>query len=244
MTTDFTANVIASRDSLPRAGAAAFRSWRQVRPQGRHRYRGVCTSKIVVPSPGDMRHPTHHGVMAAPGLVTARTPQRGCRRDTGQQRVLRLDLLGHHRQTEAVQTAELIKARGVAFRTRGPRVEKAETLDTSILPTQGPPHLPGPQRATREHPLSSVKSRELSLEKVSVQVTAENNDAHFFDVPSDVPIVPHELTAHVSIESQSLNAAEIDAFIHEGEQRCPIASLIRNPNTIHVLRTGPDGSVE
>lgn len=86
--------------------------------------------------------------------------------------------------------------------------------------------------------------RELSLEKVSVRVTAENNDAHFFDVPSDVPIVPHELTAHVSIESQSLNAAEIDAFIHEGEQRCPIASLIRNPNTIHVLRTGPDGSVE
>ncbi|GHH71890.1 hypothetical protein GCM10017673_26100 [Streptosporangium violaceochromogenes] len=71
--------------------------------------------------------------------------------------------------------------------------------------------------------------RGLPLDRVSVRVVARNNDAGFFEVPGDRPIHPHELTAYVRIDAAEMSPDEIAAFVAEGEQRCPIAYLVRNP---------------
>lgn len=79
--------------------------------------------------------------------------------------------------------------------------------------------------------------RGLPLDQVTVRVVARNNDAGFFEVAGDRPIYPHELTAYVRIDAAELSQAEIADFIAEGERRCPIAYLVRNPIQLTV-RTG------
>lgn len=83
--------------------------------------------------------------------------------------------------------------------------------------------------------LCLAATRELSLHRVAVRVTAQNNDAHFFGVESDRPTTPYGITAHVSILAPDLSVDELAAFVDEGQATCPILQLLRTPNPVEVV---------
>ncbi len=74
--------------------------------------------------------------------------------------------------------------------------------------------------------------RGLSLERVEVRVTADNNDARFFGVHTDTPPPPHNIRIHVDLEAPSMTEHERSAFIREAEATCPVVQALRQPTVV------------
>ncbi|MBE9604107.1 OsmC family protein [Acetobacteraceae bacterium H6797] len=73
--------------------------------------------------------------------------------------------------------------------------------------------------------------RGVSLEAVSVEVTAENDPRALFPDSDDVVIVPHNIRYVLNIVSDE--PPEVIAALHEAvEKACPILNLLANPQVI------------
>lgn len=85
------------------------------------------------------------------------------------------------------------------------------------------------------HTLMCVAAlRDVPLDRVEVRVRARNNDARFFDVPTDAPAVPYDLTAAVDLSSTGAGEAELAELLAEADSRCPMLRLIRSRHTVDV----------
>ncbi|MCY0943832.1 hypothetical protein [Streptomyces antarcticus] len=60
----------------------------------------------------------------------------------------------------------------------------------------------------------------IALDRVEVRVRARNNDARFFEVPSEAPAVPYDLTA--------------------ADERCPMLRMVRSQHGIELHAVAPD----
>lgn len=73
----------------------------------------------------------------------------------------------------------------------------------------------------------------ITLDRVEVKVTAENNDARFLGIETSDPDLPFHIRAEVRIEAAGLPAAE-RARLHRYAERCPLTKLVRNSNVVTV----------
>lgn len=69
--------------------------------------------------------------------------------------------------------------------------------------------------------------REIPLDSVHVDVTAINNDANFFGVPSELGWVPRELTIDARVVAVGVASDVINELVHDAEETCPIMQLVR-----------------
>lgn len=80
--------------------------------------------------------------------------------------------------------------------------------------------------------------REIPLDAVHVDVSAINNDANFFGVPSDLGWVPRDLTIDATVRADGVEPAVLEALVADAEQTCPIMQLVRGQFTATVRFTG------
>ncbi len=73
------------------------------------------------------------------------------------------------------------------------------------------------------------------LDRVEVRVTARNNDARFFAVPTDAPPTPYNLAATVHLSSEAATPATLAALLADADARCPILRMIRSEHSVTVL---------
>lgn len=80
--------------------------------------------------------------------------------------------------------------------------------------------------------------RGVPLDSVRVEVSAINNDANFFGVPSDLGWVPRELTVDARVRADGVPAAAVEALVREAGLTCPIMQLVRGEHDValHVTR--------
>lgn len=76
--------------------------------------------------------------------------------------------------------------------------------------------------------------RGISLDRVEVRVTADNNDARFFGIDTNTPPPPHNIRIHVDLESSTLSEQARADFILEAEATCPIVQALRLPTDVTV----------
>jgi organic hydroperoxide reductase OsmC/OhrA len=72
------------------------------------------------------------------------------------------------------------------------------------------------------------------MERVEVNVTSDNNDAHLLDIPQDDPKLPFNLNAKVTVEAPEATPGQLAELHAYAEQTCPLSNLIRNPNQLTV----------
>ncbi|WP_329494263.1 OsmC family protein [Kitasatospora herbaricolor] len=78
----------------------------------------------------------------------------------------------------------------------------------------------------------------LPLDRVEVAVTARNNDARFFEVPTDAPPVPYDLTATVDLRGP-LSAEAAAALLTTADERCPMLRMVRSEHALTVRAASP-----
>ncbi len=78
------------------------------------------------------------------------------------------------------------------------------------------------------------------LDRVEVSVRARNNDARFFEVPSDAPAVPYDLTAAVLLTGP-ISAEQSAALLAAADERSPMLKMLRTRHSI-ALRAAAPGS--
>ncbi|MEU0987446.1 OsmC family protein [Streptomyces sp. NPDC005953] len=83
---------------------------------------------------------------------------------------------------------------------------------------------------------------DIPIDRVEVHVRARNNDARFFEVPSDAPDVPYDLRATVSLTGPS-SAQQYAALRAAADERCPMLKMVRSQHTIE-LDTGTSDSAD
>ncbi|MEU5401456.1 OsmC family protein [Streptomyces sp. NPDC005963] len=83
---------------------------------------------------------------------------------------------------------------------------------------------------------------DIPIDRVEVQVRARNNDARFFEVPSDAPDVPHDLKATVLLTGPS-SPEQYATLIAAADERCPMLKMVRSQHTIALL-TAPTASAD
>lgn len=79
---------------------------------------------------------------------------------------------------------------------------------------------------------------DLPLDRVEVRVTARNNDARFFGVPTDAPAVPYDLTAVVELASATAAPEALGELLAAADARCPMLQLVRTQHGITVVAAG------
>ncbi|GGZ65489.1 OsmC family protein [Streptomyces subrutilus] len=72
------------------------------------------------------------------------------------------------------------------------------------------------------------------LDRVEVRVRARNNDARFFDVPTEAPPVPYDLTASVLLTGP-VSAERRTALLAAADERCPMLRLVRSRHAVALL---------
>ncbi len=72
------------------------------------------------------------------------------------------------------------------------------------------------------------------LDRVEVRVTAANNDANFFGVPSERGWVPYGITATVVAESMAAEPGVVAELVTRAGQTCPVLQMLRRGTPIVV----------
>ena len=74
------------------------------------------------------------------------------------------------------------------------------------------------------------------LDRIEVQVTAENNDARFGGLETEDPPVPFGITATVRLEAPDATAEQLAELHAWASKSCPLTNLIRSgaPVTVRV----------
>jgi uncharacterized OsmC-like protein len=73
----------------------------------------------------------------------------------------------------------------------------------------------------------------IPLDRVEVQVTADNNDARFLDIETTDPPIPFHIRAVVTLEAEGVSPAD-KSRLHRYAERCPLTNLVRNSNIVTV----------
>lgn len=75
----------------------------------------------------------------------------------------------------------------------------------------------------------------IPLDRVEVNVVAQNNDARFLEVQTDEPDVPNGITARVTLLAPDASTQQLDDLHRYARERCPITRLIRQANEVTIL---------
>ncbi|MFB7948846.1 OsmC family protein [Kitasatospora phosalacinea] len=82
------------------------------------------------------------------------------------------------------------------------------------------------------HTLLCIAALEdVPLDRAEVRVSARNNDARFFGVPTDAPAVPYDLTATVDLRGD-VPAQTLAALLAAADARCPMLQLVRSQHAV------------
>jgi uncharacterized OsmC-like protein len=78
--------------------------------------------------------------------------------------------------------------------------------------------------------------RGVPLNRIQVQVSADNNDCRFGGLETEDPPVPYNITATVSLEAPGVSAADLAELHAWASANCPLTNLIRSgaPVTVRV----------
>lgn len=84
----------------------------------------------------------------------------------------------------------------------------------------------------------------IPLDRIEVQVTAENNDARFGGIATEDPPVPFNITATVNVAAPDATREQLAELHTYASERCPMTNLIRTgaPVTVRVEDPGSPGS--
>ncbi|MER5869774.1 OsmC family protein [Streptomyces sp. NPDC002044] len=83
----------------------------------------------------------------------------------------------------------------------------------------------------------------IALDRVEVRVRARNNDARFFEVASEAPAVPYDLTAAVLLTGP-LSAGQSAALLAAADERCPMLRMVRSRHGIELRAVAPDDATD
>lgn len=72
------------------------------------------------------------------------------------------------------------------------------------------------------------------LDRVEVRVTAANNDANFFGVPSDRGWVPTQLAIKADVTSAAAESDTVAALVRRADETCPVLRLLRGQTPVAV----------
>ncbi|MFJ8039046.1 OsmC family protein [Kitasatospora sp. NPDC096147] len=74
---------------------------------------------------------------------------------------------------------------------------------------------------------------DVPLDRAEVRVSARNNDARFFGVPTDAPAVPYDLTAVVELRSTAAPET-LAQLLAEADATCPMLRMVRSQHSLTV----------
>lgn len=80
--------------------------------------------------------------------------------------------------------------------------------------------------------------RGIPLDRVRVDVTAINNDANFFGVPSEMGWVPRDITIRADVAAQELDSGTIAGLVRDAEETCPVMQLLRTVQSTQLVING------
>ena len=83
--------------------------------------------------------------------------------------------------------------------------------------------------------LIGAASEGIPVERVSVRVSASNNDARFLGVDTSDPALPWGITAHVDLHAPGATPAQVEALHAYARERCPLTNLVRTPNEVTLV---------
>lgn len=75
----------------------------------------------------------------------------------------------------------------------------------------------------------------IPVDRVSVRVTAANNDAAFLDISQTDPRLPWDITARVDLSAPDATPAQRDQLHAYAHERCPLTNLVRTANEVKIL---------
>lgn len=76
---------------------------------------------------------------------------------------------------------------------------------------------------------------DVPVDRVEVEVSAENNDARFLEVPTTDPAVPWNITAAVRLDAPDATSEQVAALHRYVAERCPLTQLIRTPQPLTIV---------
>jgi uncharacterized OsmC-like protein len=75
---------------------------------------------------------------------------------------------------------------------------------------------------------------DIPVDRVSVRVSAANNDARFLEIATTDPAVPFEITVDVDLEAPDARPVQTATLHRYASERCPLTNLIRTPNSVTI----------
>jgi uncharacterized OsmC-like protein len=76
---------------------------------------------------------------------------------------------------------------------------------------------------------------EIPVDRVEVNVSAQNNDSRFLDIATNDPDLPYGITAQVTLHAPDASAGQIAELHRYARERCPITRLIRQANEVTIV---------
>lgn len=75
----------------------------------------------------------------------------------------------------------------------------------------------------------------IPVDRVSVRVSAENNDARFLGIETSAPPVPFAITARVRLEAHEASPGTIEALHRYVAESCPLTRVLRLPQDVRII---------
>lgn len=82
--------------------------------------------------------------------------------------------------------------------------------------------------------LIGAAAREIPLDRVSVHVTADNNDAALLGLSTSDPALPFNITANVDVLASDADAEALASLHRYVAENCPLTNLVRTPNPVTI----------